>query len=103
MRLGGIILYLLFLPLAPVAYLLLPVMILWNPVRAKETMRAVDMMCNAFFLNGIGRESVSSHSWRARGVWWADFVIWLTDLLEAGHCRQANYYEQPVVDFIEKN
>ena len=100
MRLGGILLYLLFLTLAPVAYLLLPVMILINPVRAKESMRAVDQLCNAFFTNGLGRESLSSHSYRYQGAWWADFVVWLTDKIQDGHCREANRIEQPIVDFI---
>lgn len=103
MRLGGIILYVLFLPLAPLAYLLLPMMILWNPVRAKESMRAIDQFCNAFYLNGSGRESVSSHAWRDysdRKVLWAVFVVWLTDLLQKGHCKQANAFEQPVQEFI---
>lgn len=103
MRLGGIVLYLLFLPLAPIAYLMLPFMILWNPQRAKESMRAVDMFCNAFYLGGHGRESVSSHSWRARGTWWADFVIWLTNKLQDRHCEIANGIEQPIVDFIESH
>ena len=101
MRLGGIILYALFFPLLVVGFSVLPILILWNPVRAKEAMRAVDQFCNAFWLNGSGRESVSSHSWRERGQWWARFVIGLTDLLERGHCEQANKFEQPVKDFID--
>ena len=75
MRLGGIIIYLLFLPLAPLAYVLLPLMILWNPARAKESMRAVDQFCNAFYTNGIGRESTSSHAWRDRERPWARLVM----------------------------
>ena len=102
MRLGGIILYLLFLPLAPLAYVLLPLMILWDPARAKETMRAVDQFCNAFYTNGIGRESTSSHAWRDRERPWARLVIRLTDPLQNGHCQAANAHEQPVVDFIEQ-
>lgn len=101
MRLAGLILFLLFLPMAPLAYLLMPVMILWNPARVKEAMRAIDQFCNAFYVNGSGRESLSSHSWRARGVWWADFVIWLTDKIQKGHCEGANGHEQPIQDFIK--
>lgn len=103
MRLGGLILYALFLPLAPLAYLLLPVMIVWNPVRAKEALRSVDQFCNAFWTNGSGRESLSSHAWRdANGSEsvWARFVVWLTDKIQAGHCQEANRHEQPIQEFI---
>lgn len=100
MRLGGLILYALFLVLTVAAYVLLPFAILADPARMKEAIRAVDQFNNAFWLNGSGRESVSSHSWRARGVWWADFVICLTNLMQAGHCEEANKHEQPVQDFI---
>lgn len=100
MRLGGIILYVLFAPLAVAGFLFLPFLILWNPRRAKESMRSVDQFCNAFWLNGIGRESVSSHAWRKKEMLWARFVICLTDALERGHCEQANKFEQPIVDFI---
>lgn len=103
MRIGGIILWLLFLPLTVAGYCLQPLMILWNPTRAKESMRAVDQFNNAFWINGSGRESVSSHSWRARGLWWANFVIALTDKLQAGHCQEANRHEQPVQDFINQS
>lgn len=101
MRLGGLILYMLFLPLSIVGYALLPVcIVVMGPERFKEALRAVDQFNNAFWLNGSGRESVSSHSWRERGAWWADFVIWLTNLMQAGHCKEANKHEQPVQDFI---
>lgn len=100
MRLGGLILYVLFLIPTVAGYVLLPFSILLDPARMKEAMRAVDQFNNAFWLNGSGRESVSSHSWRARGVWWADFVIGLTDKLQSGHCEEANKHEQPVQDFI---
>lgn len=100
MRLGGLILYALFLLPTVAGYVLLPFAILLYPARMKEAMRAVDQFNNAFWLNGSGRESVSSHSWRARGVWWADFVIWLTDKLQSGHCEESNKHEQPVQDFI---
>lgn len=102
MRLGGLILYLLFVVETVLGFLLLPLIILWNPARAKETMRAVDQFNNAFWLNGIGRESVSSHCWRDRGKWWSDFVIGLTNLMQKGHCEEANRHEQPVVDFINE-
>lgn len=101
MRLGGIILYALFFVLTLVGYLVLPFAILVDPVRMKESMRAIDQFNNAFWLAGSGRESVSSHCWRGRGMWWADFVIWLTNKMQAGHCQEANRHEQPIVDFIE--
>ncbi len=103
MRFGGVILFLLFLIPTVTAYVLQLFGILVSPVRFKEAMRAIDQFNNAFWLNGSGRESCSSHAWRARGVWWADFIIWLTDKLQAGHCREANRHEQPIVDFIERN
>lgn len=102
MRLGGLVLYLLFLVPSVAAFLVLPLAILAGPRRMKEALRAVDQFNNAFWLNGAGRESVSSHAWRARGAWWADFVIRLTDAIQAGHCREANRHEQPVQDFIEE-
>lgn len=104
MRLGGLILYFLFIVETLLGLFLLPFMILWNPQRAKEAMRGVDQFNNAFYTNGIGRESLSSHSWRAyqsaESPKWARFVVWLTDKIQKGHCEEANRHEQPVVDFI---
>lgn len=100
MRLGGIILYALFLIPSVFGFVLLPFFILLSPERMKEAMRSVDQFNNAFWLNGSGRESVSSHSWRDRGEWWATFVIRLTDKLQSGHCQEANRHEQPIQDFI---
>lgn len=100
MRIGGLIFYALFMIPTVFGYVLLPFAVLLNPVRMKEAIRALDQFNNAFWLNGSGRESVSSHSWRARGAWWADFVIWLTDKFQKGHCEAANKNEQPIVDFI---
>lgn len=100
MRLGGLILFILFLVQTVAGYCLLPFCILWSPERFKEALRSIDQFNNAFWLNGLGRESVSSHSWRARAAPWARFVVWLTDKLQAGHCQEANRHEQPVVDFI---
>lgn len=100
MRLGGLILFLLLAPGGFIALALLLPMILWNPERAKEAMRAVDQLNNAFWLNGEGRESVSSHAWRDKQEMWAQVVIALTDNIQKGHCQEANRLEQPVVDFI---
>ncbi len=106
MRLAGLILWVLFLIPSVLA---LPVVLLFvafapaaefNQVR--EMLRAMDQLCNAVWFSGSGRESCSSHAWRARGAWWADFIIWLTDKLQAGHCQEANRHEQPIVDFIER-
>lgn len=103
MRIGGLILYALFLLPTVVGYVLLPFAILLDPARMKEAIRVVDQFNNAFWLNGSGRESVSSHSWRERGAWWARFVIWLTDKLEKGHCKEANRHEQRIQDFINQS
>lgn len=100
MRVGGIILFMLFLVPTILAFVLTPFGILWNPVRMKEAVRAIDEFNNAFWLNGFGRESVSSHCGRVQSTWWARFVIRLTDALQKGHCKEANKNEQPVVDFI---
>lgn len=103
MRIGGIVLFFLFLVPTIAAFMVLPLAILASPKRMKEAMRSVDQFNNAFWLNGSGRESVSSHAWRARGTWWADFVILLTDYLQAGHCQEANKHEQHIQDFINNN
>lgn len=107
MRLAGLILWLLFLPLVVLA---IPAVLFFVAFAAssefqqvREMLRALDQTCNAVWLGGSGRESCSSHAWRARGVWWADFIIWLTDKLQPGHCQEANRHEQPIVDFIERN
>jgi hypothetical protein len=102
MRIGGLILFALFLIPTVIGYCLLPFAILINPGRMKEATRSVDQFNNAFWLNGSGRESVSSHSWRDRCAWWSDFVIWLTDKIQAGHCKEANRHEQPIQDFINQ-
>lgn len=94
------ILFLLFFPLTVAAYFILPMAILWNPSRFKEAMRAVDQFNNAFWLYGSGRESVSSHAWREKDMWWGKFVVWITDHIQPGHCQEANKLEQPIVDFI---
>lgn len=106
MRLGGLILWLLFLPLVVPAIPAVLFFVLFASEdefsQVREMLRAIDQLCNAAWFSGSGRESCSSHAWRARGVWWADFIIWLTDKLQAGHCQEANRHEQPIVDFIEK-
>jgi hypothetical protein len=69
----------------------------------KECFRAQDQLVNATFFGGYARESLSSHTFRAfreGGHWWPVFIMDFTDLVEEGHCREANRHEQPVVDFI---
>lgn len=101
MRLGGLILYALFFFPTIIGYVRLAFRIAFgDPAKCKEAMRAIDQFNNAEWLNGLGRETVSSHSWRARGAWWADFVIRLTDKIQAGHCQESNRHEQPIVNFI---
>ncbi len=77
------------------ALLLWPLKLLGGAAAAKETVRGIDGLCNAF-LGGLSRESLSSRSWREQ----IKPVIWLTDLVEQGHCREANRHEQPIVDVI---
>lgn len=100
MRLAAVILWLLLLIPALVALLLVPLMALLDPRRVREPVRAIDQLVNAFWFNGLGRESLSSHSWRERHKWWAKLVIWFTNKLVQGHCEDANKREQPIVDFI---
>lgn len=100
MRLAALVLWMLLAPLATLAMIGIPLMALVNPRRAKEPVRALDQLVNSFWFNGLGRESLSSHSWRKRHKWWARFVVWFTNKLVPGHCEDANNREQPIVDFI---
>lgn len=81
---------------ALLALLFWPLRLVGGAKAAKETMRAIDQLTNAFWFGGLGRESLSSHAWRS-GI---RPIIWLTDLVEPGHCCEANRHEQPVVDVI---
>lgn len=120
MRLGGLILAAIFLPL-PWLLAQLPwwafwggaiVLMLCAPVaRLREILRALDQLHNAVLFGGSARESVSSHAWRDLPVTiddknycsiWAWCVVKFTDLLQKGHCQEANRHEQPVVDFINQ-
>lgn len=102
-RLGGLILWVLLFVPAALGILLLPALILFASIeRAKPALRAWDHIANAALFAGSPYESLSSHSWRERTKWWAKAVIWITDLLQKGHCEEANRHEQPVVDAIKK-
>lgn len=102
-RVGGLILWLLLFIPAALGILLLPFLILFASIeRAKPALRAWDHIANAALFAGSPYESLSSHSWRARDRWWAKAVIWIADLLQKGHCEEANKHEQPVVDAIQK-
>lgn len=94
---AGYALLLLFVYLgAIICAVLWPVRLLLGPRHAKEAARAADQLVNATVCNGLGRESLSSASWRHQRRW----VIVLTDWVDPGHCREANRREQPVVDFM---
>ena len=100
-RLAGFALMTVVVPLALLGYL-----ILWwvgffgRTERGRSGVRALDHFVNATVFNGYAWESVSSHAWRVRHRRWARGVIWLTDLLQKGHCQRANKREQPVLDLV---
>ena len=100
-RAGCLMLYILFLPSALLALLLLPLVILFKPLRAKQTIRTLDELVNCFWFNGSAYESLSSHAWTKRHTWWGKLVIGFTDLIEKGHCQTSNEYEQRIVKFVE--
>lgn len=103
MRIAALVLWFLLLLPALGALFIVPFLALFNPRRAKEPIRAIDQLVNAFWFNGYGRESLSSHSWRERHKWWARFVVWFTDKMVAGHCKDANEREQKIVNSINAN
>ena len=80
------------------ALLFWPVRMAGGVLGAKETVRAIDQLVNAFWFGGLGRESLSSHAGREQ----IRPVVWLTDLVEPGHCAEANRREQPIVDVLNR-
>ena len=100
-RIGGMVLYVLFLPSAILALILLPIVILFDPLRSKHSMRTVDELVNAFWFRGSAYESLSSHAWRRRETWWGKMVISITDLMEKDHCKMSNEYEEKILKFVE--
>lgn len=106
MRIGGLVLWLL---LAIPALLAVPAILVYllfvareEVPKAKDALRCMDELVNAAWFGGSAYESLSSHAWRERGKWWARAIIWLTDLLQRGHCEEANRREQPIMDFVNK-
>jgi hypothetical protein len=64
------------------------------------------MFGNAGLFGGSPYESISSHVGREirtadRAPWWALALDALLDLIQAGHCEEANRREQPIVDAIQ--
>ena len=98
---GGIALWLGLAPLTILAVLLLPFLVLFAPLRSRHSMRVFDELTNTFWFGGSSYESLSSHAWKAKNTWWGAFVVWITDLVEPGHCKRANEYEQRIVEFVE--
>ena len=103
-RLVGVLLLFAMVPMAILGYwLLVLVGIFGRNKRGRAGVRAIDHFVNATLFNGYAWESVSSHAWRVREKKWARIVIFLTDILQPGHCQRANKREQPIVDLIHKN
>lgn len=102
MKLAGLILWAIFALPCALAVLLAPLALLIFPTeRMKPVIRCMDHLTNAALFAGSAYESVSSHSWRERDRWWAKLVIAFCDVLQKGHCEEANKREQPRVDFME--
>ena len=97
-RIGGVILYLLLAPMTLTAVVLLPLMILFAPLRSRQPMRTFDEMANTFWFNGSAYESLSSHAWDARHTWWGKLIIAVTNLSDQGHCQRANEFENQIVE-----
>jgi hypothetical protein len=100
-RAGSMMLYILFLPSAVLALLCLPLVILFAPLRARQTVRTLDELVNCFWFDGSAYESLSSHAWTAKETWWGKLVIGFTDLIEKGHCEESNAFEQKIVKYVE--
>ncbi|MEK0446257.1 MAG: hypothetical protein RLZZ399_1578 [Verrucomicrobiota bacterium] len=100
-RCAGFLLMTVIVPMAVLGYLtIVYVGFLGRTARARSGVRALDHFVNATLFNGYAWESISSHAWRCRDLWWAKIVIKLTDRFQKGHCERSNRREQPVVDLI---
>jgi hypothetical protein len=98
-RLAGTLLMCAVVPMAILGYLIIVwVGIFGRTARGRAGVRALDHFVNATVFNGYAWESISSHAWRERHRWWAQWVIRITDWFDPGHCEKANRREQPVVD-----
>lgn len=101
-RIGGLGLYLLLAPMTLTAVVLLPLMILFAPLRSRQPMRTFDEMANTFWFGGSAYESLSSHAWDARHTWWGRLIVAVTDLADPGHCQRANGFEKRIVELVVK-
>lgn len=100
-RCAGFVLMTAIVPMALMGYLLIVVVGFFGRTdRARSGVRALDHFVNATLFNGYAWESVSSHAWRKREVWWGRIIVRLTDCFQKGHCERSNRREQPVVDLI---
>jgi hypothetical protein len=101
-RLAGFLLMCAVVPLAVLGYLILCWVGIFGPnARGRSGVRALDHFVNASVFNGYAWESISSHAWRVREQKrWAQWVIWVTDRFQPGHCMRANRREQKLVDFV---
>jgi hypothetical protein len=100
-RCAGFVLMTAIVPMALLGYLLIVcVGFVGRTDRARAGVRALDHFVNATLFNGYAWESVSSHAWRERHVWWGKIIVRLTDCFQKGHCERSNRREQPVVDLI---
>lgn len=106
-RLAGLVLFAMLALVAVPGLVLLPLLILFGPVdAARRALRGLDMFGNSAVFGGSPYESISSHVGREmRSVepvpWWALMLDALLDLIQAGHCEEANRREQPIVDAVE--
>jgi len=100
-RLSGFLLMAVVVPMALMGYLVLCwVGLFGRAERGRAGVRALDHFVNATLFDGYAWESVSSHAWRDRHRRWAQWVIWVTDHFQHGHCQRANKREQPLVDLM---
>ena len=100
-RCAGFLLMTVIVPMAVLGYLtIVYVGFLGRTARARSGVRALDHFVNATLFNGYAWESISSHAWRCRDLWWAKIVISVTDRFQKGHCERSNRREQAVVDLI---